>query len=246
MKKKKATTKPQNFSLLLKEVKTRIKEAQAKAVLSVNSELIRLYWDVGRTINQKQVKEGWGAQVIPRLAKELSGELAELKGFSERNLKRMVAFYRAYSQTGLIVPQAVAQLEKDEKAAIFCSIPWGHHILLMEKIKDQNLRFWYMAQIMKNGWTRNILSEMIKSKVHERQGKAVTNFQKLLPPPQSDLAQQELKDPYIFDFLTLQDTFHERELEVGLLKHLEQFLLALGQGFAFVGRQYYLETQICG
>lgn len=243
MKKKKVTvTKklPQNFSLLLKVVKTRIQQAQSRAVLSVNSELIRLYWDVGQTIDEKQEKEGWGTQVIPRLAKELSGELSELKGFSTRNLERMVTFYRAYPDMA-IPPQAVAELENDKKSALFCSIPWGHHILLMEKIKDRNLRFWYMDQILKNGWSRNILLEMVKSKAHERQGKAVTNFQRLLPPPQSDLAQKELKDPYVFDFLTLQDTFHERELEVGLLKHFEQFLLELGQGFAFVGRQYYLE-----
>lgn len=200
-------SQPGNFLLLLKEVKTRIQQAQARAVLSVNSELIRLYWDLGKTIDQKQKNEGWGTQVIPRLAKELSGELAELKGFSERNLKRMVAFYRAYSEGGLIVPQAVAQLENDEEMVAFFSIPWGHHVLLMEKIKDQKFRFWYMDEILKNGWSRNILMEMIKSKAHERQGKAISNFKRLLPVKQSDLIQQELKDPYVFDFLTLQDTF---------------------------------------
>jgi len=233
----------QNFSLLLNEVKNRIQQAQARAVLSVNSELIRLYWDIGQTISEKQKKEGWGTSVIPRLAKELSGELSELKGFSERNLDRMIAFYRAYSDLSSFSPPVVAKMKKDEKSqfeTIFWAIPWTHHVLLMEKIKEKEIRYWYMREILKNGWSKNVLLTMIKSKAHDRQGKVVSNFERLLPHLQSNLAVQELKDPYVFDFLTLQDTFHERELEVGLLKHLEQFLLELGQGFAFVGRQYYL------
>lgn len=232
---------PQDFSTLLKEIKTRIQQAQTRAVLSVNSELIRLYWDVGRTIDQRQKNEGWGSHVIPKLAKELSGELAELKGFSSANLNRMVAFYRAYPEMNPILSQAVIKLEKNQTATLFCSIPWGHHILLLNKIKEKAIRFWYMEQTLKNGWSRNILTIMIQNESHLRKGKAVTNFQRLLPSPESDLVQQELKDPYVFDFLTLQETFHERELEVGLLKHLEQFLLELGQGFAFVGRQYYVK-----
>ena len=245
MKKNKPTIvkkSPIDFLTLLKDVKTRIQQAQARAVFAVNSEMIRLYWDVGRTISEKQKNEGWGANVIPKLAKELSGELSELKGFSERNLKRMVAFYRAYPKQSLIVPQPVAQLEVDEEIELFFSIPWGHHILLMEKIKEIKLRFWYMDQIVKNGWSRNVLTMMIQSDAHSRKGKSITNFKRLLPSPESELVQQELKDPYIFDFLTLQDSFHERELEVGLLKHLEQFLIELGQGFAFVGRQYHLDV----
>jgi len=247
MKNKKIITKNKqqflNFSLLLNEVKNRIQQAQARAVLSVNSELIRLYWDVGKTISEKQKKEGWGTSVIPRLAKELSSELSEMKGFSERNLDRMIAFYRAYSDLSLFSPPVVAKIKKDEKfqfETIFWAIPWTHHVLLMEKIKEKEIRYWYMREILKNRWSKNVLLTMIKSKAHDRQGKVVSNFERLLPHLQSNLAVQELKDPYVFDFLTLQDTFHERELEVGLLKHLEQFLLELGQGFAFVGRQYYL------
>lgn len=241
MRKNKSTvikTSSSNFSSLLKEVKTRIQQAQTRAVLVVNSEMIRLYWDVGRTISERQKNEGWGASVIPKLAKELSGELSELKGFSEVNLNRMVAFHRAYPEMTPILSQAVTKLEEDDKSSFFYSIPWGHHVLLMGKIKEKELRFWYMHQTLKNGWSRSILLAQIQTKLHERQGKSVTNFLRLLPPPQSDLVQQELKDPYIFDFLTLQDSFHERELELELLKHLERFLLELGQGFAFVGRQY--------
>ena len=220
----------QNFSTLLKEIKTRIQEAQTRAILSVNSELIRLYWDIGRIIDERQKKEGWGASVIPRLAKELSGELSEIKGFSSRNMERMVKFYRLYSISARPVPEF-----------ILWSIPWGHHVLLMGKIKDHSVLLWYMKQITKNHWSRRTLESQIKNNAHTRQGKAITNFKDSLPEKQSILAEETLKDPYIFDFLTLQDTFHERELEVNLLKHLQEFLIELGQGFAFVGRQYYLE-----
>jgi len=234
-------------------------------VLSVNAELVRLYWDIGRLIDARQRRQGWGTGVIPRLAVELHNELPEEKGFSERNLKYMIRFYREYptppivqqpvAQLGCrsrrekvpqaaallpdtsILPQAVAKLESQADSIIWY-IPWGHHVLLMEKVDGLPNRLWYMAQTLANGWSRNVLLLMIKSKAHHRQGKAITNFNRLLPAPQSDLVRQALKDPYIFDFLTLQEPFHERELETGLLHQLERFLLELGQGFAFVGRQF--------
>lgn len=242
---------PANFTTLLKEIKGRIQEAQTLAVLSVNAELIRLYWDIGRMIDSRQEKEGWGAAVIPRLSRELANVLPEEKGFSERNIKRMLAFYREYPAPTVIVPQPVAQLPASKKVpqavaqtetstdSLLWAIPWGHHALLMEKV-DAGNRLWYMQQTLANGWSRSVLQLMIKSEVHHRQGKALTNFERLLPTPQSDLVQQTLKDPYIFDFLTLQEPFHERELETNLLQQLERFLLELGQGFAFVGRQYHV------
>ena len=243
---------PAGFSALLGEVKLRIQSAQTRAMTAVNAELVRLYWDIGRLIDERQQAEGWGAGVIPRLAAELRNELPEIKGFSERNIKRMLAFARAYPDPALIVPQAVAQLPASEKvpqvvaqsaqASLLWQIPWGHHIWLLDKVKDPTHRRWYMEQTLANGWSRNILTLMIDSQAHERAGKAVTNFEQLLPSPQSDLAQQALKDPYIFDFLTLTEPFQERELETGLLAHLEKFLLELGQGFAFVGRQYRLDV----
>ena len=275
--KKLDTIKPKVFQDLLTDILDRIRTSQTSAVLAVNAEMLRLYWDIGRLIDVRQSAEGWGAAVIPRLATVLKNELPELKGFSERNIKYMVAFYREYrepeqfvqqaaaqtmsaiarSQSEVItkvqqpaallptiaaktgkskVPQAAAQLQN----SILWSIPWFHHIVLMEKIKDHDYRVWYMQQTIENGWSRNILSLMIQSGAHLRQGKAISNFDRLLPSPQSDLIQQSLKDPYIFDFLTLQDTFHERELELGLMSHLQRFLLDLGQGFSFVGRQYGL------
>jgi len=235
---------------LLSDIKERIQSAQTRAMLGVNAELIRLYWEIGQMLDARQKSEGWGAAVIPRLARDIRNELPEVKGFSERNIKRMLAFYREYS--GLeFVPQAVAQIEADQKVPqavalfsteVLLALPWGHHLLLMEKVKDAETRDWYMQATLANGWSRNVLQMQIESAAHTRQGKATSNFALRLPPPQSDLAQQALKDPYLFDFLTLAEPFHERELETGLIAHLEKFLLELGQGFAFVGRQYHVDV----
>ncbi len=248
---KKILPVPADFPILLKEVKNRIQQAQTRAMLAVNAELVQLYWDIGRIIAGRQRQEGWGAAVIPRLARELKNELPEVKGFSERNIGRMIAFYREYTKPDDFLPQPAAKLKSTKELpqaaaklpdSLLWSIPWFHQILLMEKVKDRAARVWYMQQTLANGWSRNILLLMIQSDVHLRQGKSLSNFDRSLPSPQSDLVQQTLKDPYIFDFLTLQEPFHERELETNLLHQLERFLLELGQGFAFVGRQHFLEV----
>lgn len=236
------------YSGLLDDIKARIQTAQTRAMLAVNAELIGLYWEIGRLLDNRQQAEGWGAAIIPRLARDIRNELPEIKGFSERNLKRMLAFFRCHRHNELFVPQPVAQTSEasqglpsvTDDSALLLSVPWGHHLLLMEKIKDENTRRWYLKAIIHNGWSRNVLLMQIDSHAHLRQGQATTNFAQRLPDPQSDLAQQSLKDPYLFDFLTLEEPFHERELETGLLRHLEKFLLELGQGFAFLGRQYHL------
>lgn len=244
----KAIKLPADYAGLLSDIKRRIRHAQTRALLAVNAELIRLYWDIGALIDARQRKEGWGSGVIPRLAKDLHNALPEEKGFSERNIKRMLAFYREYPELP-IVPQAVAQTNAPEKGpqpvALFPleliqSVPWGHHAELMAKVKDLPTRRWYMQAAVANGWSRNMLLMQIGSSTHIRQGKAASNFALRLPEPDSDLVQQALKDPYLFDFLTLEAGFHERELETGLIAHLEKFLLELGRGFAFVGRQYHL------
>ena len=251
---------PSGFADLLGDVKLRIQTAQTRAVFSVNAEMIRLYWDIGRLIESRQQQEGWGASVIPRLTVELRNELPELKGFSERNIGHMIAFYRAYSDPQEFLQQPAAKISdagKVQQAAakkeipskvpqpvapvgesLLWGIPWFHHVVLLQKVKDLTARRWYMEQTLANGWSRNVLTLMIDSDAHQRSGKAVSNFDQQLPGPQSDLVQQTLKDPYIFDFLTLDEPFHERELETELVRHLEKFLLELGQGFAFVGRQY--------
>lgn len=253
-----------SYATLFVEIKTRIQASQVRAILTVNSELVRLYWDIGHMIDARQKQEGWGAGVIPRLARELKNEMPELKGFSERNIKRMLSFFRAYPDPESIVPHAASQLhlvptlqqpavktsalaKEPQPVAklgdgLLWSIPWFHHVVLMEKVKDLSTRRWYMEQTLVNGWSRNVLSMQIEAQAHARQGKARSNFAATLPEHQSDFVQQTLKDPYIFDFLTLTEPFQERDLEIALVRHLEKFLLELGQGFAFVGRQYKLEV----
>lgn len=252
-----------DFAALVADVKDRIQSAQTRAVLAVNNELVRLYWDIGRIIDERQKREGWGAAVVPRLALKLKNELPEVKGFSERNIDRMIAFHRAYPAPAEFSPPPVAKLARPEKVpqavakspapaaqdapargpdSVLWCVPWAHHVILMEKVKDLSARRWYMEQTLANGWSRNILALQIGARAHARHGKAVSNFAAALPAPQSDLVQQTLKDPYIFDFLTLAEPFQERELETELVRHLEKFLLELGQGFAFVGRQYRLDV----
>ncbi len=267
MKKAPTTTRSvRDYAALLTEIKSRIRSAQVRATLGANAEMLAMYWDVGRMIEKRQKAEGWGAAVIPRLARDIRNELPDVKGFSERNLKRMVAFFREYSATGLIVPQPAAQLMTGTKVPRLAAqtdtgttvaskdgirpilqqaatkLPWFHHVILMEKVKDLPTRYWYMLATVEQGWSRDVLTAMIKNRAHARQGQAVTNFEARLPAPQSDLARQVLKDPYIFDFLTLDEPFHEREMEAGLIRHLEKFLLELGQGFAFVGRQFHIDV----
>lgn len=271
-----ASPLPTGYGVFLRAVKERIRAAQVRATLSANAELIFLYWDIGRTIARRQAREGWGAAVIPRLARDLANDLPEVKGFSERNIKLMTQFAAEYPALFTIRQPAVAQLGDgttpgqigqppvaqlpvvaipSRPAAkpvlpdpltslqqLAPQLPWAHNVLLIQMLKDLPTRLWYMRQTIEHGWSRNILALQIQSRAHERQGQAVTNFQRTLPPPQSDLAEQVLKDPYLFDFLTLAEPFRERELELGLLRHLEQFLLELGQGFAFVGRQFHFEV----
>jgi len=276
-----------DYAALLGDVKARIAGAQTRAALAANRELMRLYWEIGRLIDARQDEEGWGAAVIPRLARDLARELPDAKGFSERNLKRMVQFFRGYPTLGraaddtstaigpqpvaqspvgappgpanaegrgraegaggAIGPQAVAQFVEGSAGAsqagltaLVLGVPWGHNILLLQRVPDAGARAWYLRRCLAEGWSRDVLGLMIKSEAHTRQGKAVTNFDASLPPGQSDLARQTLKDPYIFDFLALDADYRERELEAGLLAHLERFLLELGVGFAFVGRQHKL------
>lgn len=224
------TSELQDYNNLLTDIKNRIRQAQIKATLSVNSEMIKMYWEIGCSINKRQHKEGWGTSVILRLVNDIRNEIPEIKGFSERNIKLMTQFYRTYPDLELIRQLPVAQ------------ISWAHNILLIQKIKQEEVRVWYMKQTIYNGWSRDTLAQMIKNNLYERQGFSINNFDDKLPSPQSELAVQLIKDPYIFDFLTISEPFHERELETDLIKHLEKFLLELGQGFAFVGRQYHLSV----
>jgi predicted nuclease of restriction endonuclease-like (RecB) superfamily len=215
------------YDVLLRDIKERIRSAQTKAALSVNRELVLLYWQIGRDIITQQKTRGWGAKVIDRLAHDLHRSFPEMRGLSARNLKYMRMLAEVYPDDSL-VQQLVAL------------IPWGHNVRIMEIIKNPDEREWYLRQTIEHGWSRAVLVHQIESGFFYRQGKAVTNFKNTLPAPQSELAHQVLKDPYNFDFLTIQGDAAERDVERGLLDHLRAFLLELGVGFAFVGSQYHL------
>ncbi len=224
----------------LRDLKQQIKTGQIKAALSVNSQMIMLYWDLGRQIVDKQEKAQWGSGFIEQLSKDLKEEFPEMKGFSYNNLLRMRNFYQFYmpvSQVDEIVPQVGEQIlaQVVPKLAL---IPWGHHIKIMQKIKDIDQAFFYINKTIENNWSRAVLEYQIESNLYSRQGKAVTNFNLTLPAPQSDLANELMKDPYNFDFLCLSDKVKETDLEKALVQHISQFLPELGIGFAYMGRQF--------
>lgn len=218
-----------DYGVFLQSLKDRIKSAQIRAMLSVNRELVLLYWQIGREILERQEMHGWGAKVVEHISKDLRATFPEMKGFSLRNIKYMQSLAETYRDSEF-VQQLVAQ------------IPWGHNVRILDKVKTAKEREFYIRQTIQNGWSRNLLEMQIESRLYERQGKAVTNFALTLPKPQSDLARDILKDPYNFDFLMLGSDAHERDLENALMQHLRKFLIELGVGFAFVGSQYRLEV----
>ena len=218
---------PEGYAEWLADLKGRIHTAQQRATLAVNRELVLLYWQIGRDILERQTVQGWGAKVVDRLAADLRAAFPGMNGFSPRNLKYMRAFAQAWPDEP-IVQQVVAQL------------PWYHQLALLDKLPGAEDRRWYAAKAIEHHWSRNELVMQIETRLLERSGSAVTNFEASLPKPQSDLARESLKDPYRFDFLGLTDEAQEREVEHALVKHVTEFLLELGAGFAFVGRQVML------
>ncbi|HEX4937092.1 MAG TPA: PDDEXK nuclease domain-containing protein [Candidatus Kapabacteria bacterium] len=195
----------------------------------MNGVLVLLYWQIGRDILARQAQQGWGAKVIERLAQDLRAAFPDMKGFSPRNLKYMRAFAEAWPDSEF-VQQAAAQL------------PWGHNLVLLDRLPGPETRRWYAAKAIEHNWSRNVLVMQIESRLLERSSKTITNFEASLPKPQSDLARESIKDPYRFDFLGLTDDAQEREIENALTKHVTEFLLELGAGFAFVGRQVLLDV----
>ncbi|MEX2381439.1 MAG: PDDEXK nuclease domain-containing protein [Opitutales bacterium] len=221
---------PVDYPELLNDLKARIRNAQVKAALAVNRELLLLYWDIGRNILSRQEAEGWGAKVIDRLAADLRKAFPQMTGLSPRNLNYMRAFAETWPDRD-IVQQVVAQ------------IPWGQNIALLDKLKDPAQRLWYARQTYKHGWSRAVLVHQIDSDLFVRQGSASNNFDATLPAPQSDLAEQVIKDPYVFEFLgDLAIGITERQLERKLIERIRDFLLELGKGFAFVASQHHLEV----
>jgi predicted nuclease of restriction endonuclease-like (RecB) superfamily len=224
-----AITSLTGYDDFLRDLKERIQSAQVRAALAVNHELVLLYWRIGRDILERQQQQGWGAKVIDRLARDLHSAFPDMKGFSRTNLLYM---------------RALATAHPDEQFVqeVLGQITWYHNITLLDKVKDPTEREWYIRQTAEHGWSRNVMVMQIESSLYRRQGKAITNFDRTLPAPQSDLARQLLKDPYNFDFLTLDAEARELDLERGLLAHVREFLLELGVGFAFVGSQYHMEV----
>ncbi len=220
----------QGYEHFLESLKLQIQTAQVCAAVSVNAQLIELYYGIGKAIVDRQEQSGWGDAVLQRLSNDLTVVFPEMKGLSQRNLYRMRSFYLAYRTDSEIFATAVAK------------IPWGHNITILDKVKEPQERCWYVAQTLEHGWSRAILELQIESALYHRQGTAVTNFSRTLPASQSDLARQILKDPYNFDFLTLDAEAHERDIEKSLVEHIQRFLIELGVGFAFVGRQYHLDV----
>lgn len=206
---------------ILNHIRKQVRDSRQRAVLSANTQLITLYWSIGKIVSEQVKKVNWGARVIEKLAQDLRNEFPDMSGLSFRNIKYMRQFSEMCPdfQFG---QQPVAQ------------IPWGHHVLLMNKIKDRETALFYMTKTIENGWSRDVLSLQIKSNAHQRFGKTISNFDKITPKQNSDLIQQVFKDPYIFDFLALHDDFQEKDLENALTDHITRFLLELGAGFAFV------------
>jgi predicted nuclease of restriction endonuclease-like (RecB) superfamily len=226
-KKRAASVLPGSYEELLLEVKERIRSAQTRAAVAVNRELVTLYWQIGREILDRQARERWGARVIDRLSADLRAAFPGQRGFSSRNLKYMRALAEAYPDPGF-VQQVVAQL------------PWGHHVVLLDRLKDFREREWYLRRTIQEGWSRNLLLNQLAGGAMRRHGQALTNFERTLPPARSELTRELLKSPYTFDFLSLDEARREQDLERALVVHIRDFLLELGVGFAFVGRQYPL------
>jgi len=239
-----------NYKKWISEVSNRFKASQIKASIKVNDEMLRFYWVLGRDIEMMKANATWGSHIYKKISQDLVEELPEIKSFSPRNLQYMNQFYRLYSNVE-ITHQLDAQIFKNEithqvgaqinKNIIFM-IPWGHHKVIMDKCKDdQQKALFFVQKTLENSWSRAVLLNFLDTKLFDRQGKAVTNFEFTLPPARSDLAQEITKDPYNFDFITLTQNYNEKELKDALMDNITTFLLELGSGFAFVGREYRVE-----
>ncbi|WP_338965851.1 PDDEXK nuclease domain-containing protein [Fusobacterium vincentii] len=232
-------TNDKEYKKFLVELKEKVKNSQLKAAIKVNYELLNLYWELGKKITEKQKEYSWGDSFISNLSNDLKKEFPDMKGFSVQNLKNIRYWYLFYAEY-LIGLQPVSQLKKIENK--IKSIPWGHNQRIMYKCKSVREAIFYVEKTIENGWSRTILEHQIDSKLYERLGSAISNFDSRLPKVQSELAKQTIKDPYNFDFLTLRDKYDERELEDALVKQITSFLLELGIGFSYIGRQVHLKV----
>lgn len=231
-----------SYATLLKQVKARVALAQKKAIYAANEEMLTMYWDIGKLLSESQKQIGWGNNALERLSKDLKNDYPKIKGFSSRNCRCMIQFYKEYNQELTIWQQPVAKLEVSNLILPVKQLSWSHNVILMQKVKDLKARYWYMIQCLKNGWGRNFLVEAINQDYYNIHGALANNFDTTLPEIQAKQVKETLKDPYIFDMLTFTDEYDERDVELGLIKHIEKFLLQMGAGFAFMGRQYHIEV----
>jgi predicted nuclease of restriction endonuclease-like (RecB) superfamily len=256
-----------DYLKILQGLKEKIIQTRQRVSLSANAQLLSLYWEIGKTIAVMESEQGWGAKTIEKLSIDLKTSFPEMKGLSPRNLRYMRDFSNTYphftlstssveflqqpaaitqsadKQTDIILQQTAAKLDTTSITNLeLAQIPWSDHQVLLDKVKDADARAFYIQQIIKNGWSRNVLVHQITGKLFQRQGKALSNFELTLPNPQSDLATETLKNPYLFDFLNLDAEAREREVEAALIQHIRRFLLELGRGFAYVGNQFNLNV----
>ena len=231
-----------SYATLLKQVKARVALAQKKAIYAANEEMLTMYWDIGKLLSESQKQNGWGNNALEQLSNDLKNDYPKVKGFSPRNCRCMIQFYKEYNQELTIWQQPVAKLEVSNLILPVKQLSWSHNVILMQKVKDLKARYWYMIQCLKNGWGRNFLVEAINQDYYNIHGALANNFDATLPEIQAKQVKETLKDPYIFDMLTFTDEYDERDVELGLIKHIEKFLLQMGAGFAFMGRQYHIEV----
>jgi len=227
------------YKAWLTELKDKVRNAQIKAAQKINTELLTLYWELGADLVEKQATSKWGDGFLLQLSRDLKIEFPEMQGFSERNLKYIRQWHLFYAQTN---QQPSDEQIRQQVVAQIVQIPWGHNIAIITKCKDVGEALYYVRTTLANNWSRSVLVHQIESRLYQRTGKAIHNFALTLPKPQSDLAVQMLKDPYIFDFLRMTEAYNERELEMALVNHVTQFLLELGAGFAYLGKQMLIRV----
>lgn len=262
-------TEEQIYLMLLRHIKQRVTQGQQRAIYSANEEMLHMYWDIGNMLTKSQKANGWGKKTLERLSVDMKNEFPKIKGFSVRNMQCMIQFYEEYNKE-LTLPKrslpeitqsSIAQLnkytEKDEypiTQSTIAQLPtynfhlpvihlsWTHNIVLIQKVKDIRARYWYMIQCIKSNWKVDYLKEVIDLDYYNKHGALANNFEEVLPSGEAHEVSSMLKDPYIFDMLTFTEEYNERDIEIGLVKHVEKFLIEMGAGFGFMGRQYHIEV----
>ena len=238
------------YAALLRKIKQRVLIAQQRTIYAANEEMLRMYWDIGGMLQQSQDADGWGKKTLQRLAVDLKNDYSEIKGFTVRNMQYMVQFFNEYNQELTMVKRTaspiakslISQLDEYNFTLPIKHLDWTHNLVLIKQVKDIRARYWYMVQSITNHWTTRYLQESIKLDDYGKHGALANNFTEILPAPEANDVKSMLKDPYIFDMLTFTEQYNERDVEFGLVKHVEKFLVEMGAGFAFMGRQYHIEV----